>query len=148
MSTDADEEAPGATGRRSGRSRPAGPPDAAARPVEGGGFFPDLLRRGLTLGFTGLFMTEEAVRRALGDSVPRDVIEYVLEQSERTRQEFLERLSREFGRVLSALDPVEVAKRLLEGRSIEVTAQIRLVPEGDRKGVKVRKRHPKKDEEA
>jgi len=93
------------------------------------GFFPELLRRGLTLGFTGVFMTEEAVRRALGDSVPRDVIEFVLEQSERTRADFLDRLSREFGRVLNSLDPVEIAKRLLEGRTVEVSAQFRLVPE-------------------
>jgi hypothetical protein len=42
-------------------------------------------------------------------------------------------LSREFGRAISALDPVEVAKRLLEGRTIEVTAQFRLVPEKSKK---------------
>ncbi len=123
-----------------------GPPDSKARrprgPVaddeveeraeriaaEERGFFPDLLRRGLTLGFTGIFMTEEAVRRALGDAVPRDVLEFVLSQSERTRTEFLDRLSREFGRALAALDPAEVARRLLEGRTVEVTARVRLLP--------------------
>ena len=31
--------------------------------AEMSGFFPDLLRRGLTLGFTGFFLTEEAVRK-------------------------------------------------------------------------------------
>jgi hypothetical protein len=96
---------------------------------ESAGFFPDLLRRGLTLGFTGVFMTEEAVRRALGDSVPRDLIEYFVAQSERTRAELLDRLSREFGRVLSSLDPAEVARRLLEGRTVEVKASFRLVPD-------------------
>ena len=96
---------------------------------EAAGFLPDLLRKGLTLGFTGFFMTEEAIRRALGDSVPRDVIEFFLDQSEKTRKDLLDRLSREFGRALQALDPVEVARRLLEGRTIEVSAQIRLVPE-------------------
>lgn len=96
---------------------------------ESGGFFPDLLRRGLTLGFTGVFMTEEAVRRALGDSVPRDLIEYFVAQSDRTRAELLDRLSREFGRVLSSLDPAEVARRLLEGRTVEVKASFRLVPD-------------------
>jgi hypothetical protein len=92
------------------------------------GFFPDLVRRGLTLGFTGLFLTEEALRRALGDSLPRDWIEFVIAQSERTRAEFLDRLSREFARALTAVDPAEIARRLLEGRSIEVTARLRLVP--------------------
>lgn len=97
--------------------------------ADSAGFFPDLLRKGLTLGFTGFFMTEEAIRKALGDSVPRDVIEFVLEQSERTRGEFLDRLSLEFGRAVAAMDPVELARRLLDGRTVEVSARIRLVPE-------------------
>ena len=62
------------------------------------GFFPDLLRRGLTLGFTGFFLTEEAVRKALGESVPRDLMDFILSQSERTRAEFLDRISQEFAR--------------------------------------------------
>ncbi|MCP5057208.1 MAG: hypothetical protein GY937_10840 [bacterium] len=96
------------------------------------GFFPDLLRRGLSMGFTGLFMTEEAVRRALGDSVPRDVLEFFIAQSERTRTEMLERLSKEFGRTLEALDPVELARRLLDGATVEVSAKVRFVPDKDK----------------
>jgi hypothetical protein len=88
----------------------------------------------LTVGFTGFFLTEEALRKALGDSVPRDVIEFVLDQSQRMRVEFLDRISREFGRVLERVDPVEVARRLLEGRTVEVSARFRLVPEKKRKG--------------
>jgi hypothetical protein len=98
------------------------------------GFLPDLLRRGLTLGFTGFFLTEEAVRKALGESVPRDLMDFILAQSERTRAEFLDRISKEFARTLSTLDPVEVVKRLLEGRSIEVSATIRLVATDTAKG--------------
>jgi hypothetical protein len=98
------------------------------------GFFPDLLRRGLTLGFTGFFLTEEAVRKALGESVPRDLMDFILTESERTRGELLDRLSKEFARALSTLDPVELVKRLLEGRSIEVSAKIRLVPSDTAKG--------------
>jgi hypothetical protein len=92
------------------------------------GFLPDLLRRGLTLGFTGFFLTEEAVRKALGESVPRDLMDFILTQSERTRTEFLDRISKEFARTLSVVDPVELTKQLLEGNSIEVNATIRLVP--------------------
>ena len=113
------------------------------------GFFPDLLRRGLTLGFTGFFLTEEAVRKALGESVPRDLMDFILAQSERTRAEFLDRISKEFARTLSSLDPVEVVKRLLEGRSIEVSASFRLVPSDAAKGgrgVKLSVRGPEEPE--
>jgi hypothetical protein len=105
------------------RKRP-GRKDASA---DGGGLLPDLLKRGMTLGLTGFFMTEEALRRALGETAPREMIEFVVAQSEKTRAEFLDRVSREFGRALSAMDPVEVAKRLLEGRTVEISATIRFV---------------------
>jgi hypothetical protein len=101
----------------------------AAAGSDAGGFFPEALRRVLTVGFTGFFLTEEALRKALGDSVPRDVIEFLLDQSQRMRSEFLDRISREFGRVLDRVDPVELARRLLEGRTVEVSARFRLVPE-------------------
>jgi hypothetical protein len=110
---------------REPRGRSAGGSDA-------GGFLPEALRRVLTVGFTGFFLTEEALRKALGDSVPRDVIEFLLDQSQRMRSEFLDRLSREFGRVLDRVDPVELARRLLEGRTVEVSARFRLVPEKKR----------------
>ena len=97
------------------------------------GFFPELLRKGLSLGFTGFFMTEEAIRRAFGDSAPREVIDFVLAQSEKTRAELLDRLSREFGRTLQALDPVELARRLLDGRTIEISATVRFVSD-DKQG--------------
>ena len=109
------------------RSGPEAPDSEAPEGLEDEeirGFLPDLVRRGLTLGFTGLFLTEEAMRKALGDTVPRDWIEFVVSQSDRTRAELVERLSKEFGRVLSALDPVELLRRLFEGQTLEVTAKI------------------------
>lgn len=119
-------------GESEGGGAESAPPQGAS-----GGFLPELLRRGLTLGFTGVFLTEEAVRRALGETVPRDLMEFILEQSERTRREFVDRVSREFGRALGGLDPAELVRRLLEGRSIEVSARIRLVrdePDERRRG--------------
>jgi hypothetical protein len=57
----------------------------------------------------------------------------VLDQSQRMRSEFLDRVSRELGRVLERVDPVEVARRLLEGRTVEVSARFRLVPQRKRR---------------
>lgn len=145
----------GSPGGRTKQPRPAreepgeepAPSRRARATGESGGFLPDLIRRGITLGFTGVFLTEEALRKALGDSMPRDVLEFIFEQTERTRAEFLDRLSREFGRAVSALDPVEVAKRLLEGRSIEVTARFRLVPEPERGRARSRSEAGREDED-
>lgn len=93
----------------------------------GPGLLPELLRRVLGLGFSGFFMTEEALRRALGDTLPKDWIDFAVEQSERTRAEFLERFAGEMARTLENVDVLTVAERLLAGHRIEVKAQIRLV---------------------
>lgn len=96
---------------------------------EGGapsGGIPDLVRRALSAGFSGIFMTGEALREALGDSVPREWADFAADQSARTRSEFIERMSVEMGRAIEKTDWAVVLAALLEGRTIEVTAQIRL----------------------
>ena len=112
---------------RPGESREPDSEQESADP----GLLPELLRRGLALGFSGLFMTEGAVRRAFGDTVPRDWVDYVTEQGERTRKEFLERLSGEIARSLESLDVAEILDALMADRTIEVKAEIRLGRRGD-----------------
>jgi hypothetical protein len=89
---------------------------------------PELVRRVLSIGLSGFFLTEEAIRKALGDAVPRDWTDFVVSQSDRTRKEFLERLSFEIGQSLENIDIARVLTELLEGRTLEVNAEIRLTP--------------------
>ncbi len=91
---------------------------------------PELVRRVLSIGLSGFFLTEEAIRKALGDAVPRDWTDFVVAQSDRTRKEFLERLSFEIGQSLENIDIARVLTELLEGRTLEVNAEIRLTPKG------------------
>jgi len=95
------------------------------------GVLPDLLRKLMATGLSGLFTTEAAIRAALGDSVPREWVDFVAEQSERTRAELAQRLADEFGRVLEKVDLVELVEQLLEGRTVEVKAELRLGPRTD-----------------
>jgi hypothetical protein len=87
---------------------------------------PELMRRVVAAGLSGFFLTEEAIRKALGDTLPKDWSDFAVEQSERTRDELLERLSLEIGRTLENLDVAEVLSQLLAGSTIEVNAEIRL----------------------
>jgi hypothetical protein len=109
--------------QKRGSRRPGRAPDEEPG---GAGGLPDLLRRGLALGLSGLFLTEEAVRKAFGDTVPRDWMDFVTEQSARTRSEFLERLSAELARVLESVDLVQLLDAVVTGRTIEVKAEIRI----------------------
>jgi hypothetical protein len=101
---------------------------------EGGGLFPglpDMARRALAFGLSGFFFTEETFRKALGDTLPKDWQDFAIEQSERTRKEFLERLTFEIAQSIEKIDVARVLDQLLEGRTIEVKAQLRL---GKREG--------------
>lgn len=106
-----------ATGRKGGqRTRGGG---------DGAGALPELLRRAAALGLSGLFTTEEAIRKALGDSLPQEWVDFAAVQGDRTRAELLDRLVSEFGRVLENLDAAKLLGQLLDGRTVEVSAQIR-----------------------
>ncbi len=122
-------------GRRAGRSgEGASPPDDAdAAPLRSPGegedrssVLPELARRALSLGLSGFFLTEETLRRALGETLPRDWVDFATEQSERARSEFIEKLARELAGTLESLDLAELLERFLAGKTIEVDARIRI----------------------
>jgi hypothetical protein len=87
---------------------------------------PDMFRRVLTMGLSGFFLGETAVRKALGDTVPKEWTDFAAEQSERTRGEFIERLTFEVARSLESVDLASVLQQMLEGRTLEIKAEIRL----------------------
>ena len=123
------------------RWKESSPSDKARGSREGGapsGVIPDLVRRALAAGFSGIFMTGEALRDALGDSVPREWADFAADQSARTRSEFIERMSVEMGRAIEKIDWAIVLAALLEGRTLEVTAQIRLGKKGTASGSSLR----------
>ena len=87
---------------------------------------PDLVRKAVGLGFSGFFLTEEVIRKALGDTIPKDWTDFAVDQSERTRRDFLERLSFEIAQSLEKVDVAAVLQELLQGRTLEIRAEIRL----------------------
>lgn len=114
--------------RGSEKDRPVGGAGSDLSDDTGGRFpaIPELMRRALSLGFSGFFLTEEAIRKALGDTLPREWTDFAVEQSDRTRREFLERLSYELAQSLEKVDVAAILRELLEGRTLEVKAEIRL----------------------
>ena len=101
---------------------------------------PELMRRAIALGLTGFFSTEEAVRRAIGDTVPKDWTDYISESSDRTRSDFLDRLSREIAKTLKDIDLAAVLQELLEGRTLKVNAEFKLSDDlktGDKADIRI-----------
>ena len=93
---------------------------------DAGGLFPDMARRALAFGLSGFFLTEETIRKAVGETLPKDWQDFVVGQSERTRKEVMERFSAEMAQTLEKIDVAEVLDELLAGRTVEVKATFRL----------------------
>jgi len=111
----------------------------ANEPKSGSGAEPtgpvaDWVRRFTALGLSGFFSTEGAIRKAFGDTVPQDWVDFLTEQSDRSRQEFFDRLATEMGRIVENMDPEDVLDRLFTGRSIEIEAKVRIGPREGRSG--------------
>jgi hypothetical protein len=122
--------------RQGKRSESLGGGDDANAATGAGSLYgiPELMRRAISMGLSGFFFTEEAIRKALGDAMPKDLQDFAIEQSNRTRADFLERLSYEIGRTLEQVDVAAVLAQLLQGRTLEVSARIRLLDEGEGHG--------------
>jgi hypothetical protein len=120
-----DDERPGAGDpERPRREAPPGGPGSAPPTV-----LPEGVRRLIALGLSGVFSTQESLRQVVGDALPREWVDYVAGQSERTRAEFLERLAGELARSIESIDLARVMQQALEGRTLEVHARIRMLPD-------------------
>lgn len=118
---------PGETGRDPGRAGQARRPGALE------GVFQEIVRRAASLGFSSLFLTEEAIRNALNDTVPQEWAEYLSDQSSTVRTELIDRVAAEVGEWLRQSDPEELARRIVQAMleeyeftlKIDVTARPR-----------------------
>jgi len=124
----------------SDRWKESDPKDEAPESTGASPGMPEFVRRALTAGFSGFFLTGEALREALGDSLPKEWADYASEQSTRARSEFIERLSVEMGRAVEGIDWTEVLSKLFAGHTLEVNARVRLVEtdEEGRPGLRVK----------
>jgi len=92
---------------------------------------PDFVRRALELGFASFFTTEQTIRRAVGETIPKDWIDFVSAQSDRTRKEMTDAIVSEAARSIERIDLMDTLDGLFSGRTIEINAKIRLAPRDD-----------------
>lgn len=91
----------------------------------------EAIRRTAQVGFSSFFATEDAVRRAFSEAVPRDWVDYANRQSTELRSEMIERMSGEFGAWLRTIDLAQVMGKLLAENDVELRVSI----SGGRRGV-------------
>lgn len=109
--------------------------------LRGSGFVPDIVRRAVLTGVGALFMTEEGIRKSVGDlRLPKDALAFLMSQAERTRAEVARVVTQEVRRFLESETLRREISKLFTGVTLEVNATLQLKPGGDR-AVKARLRH-------
>jgi hypothetical protein len=90
------------------------------------GAISDMMKKALFAGIGAVFMTEESIRGYLTEAkFPRDIRNYLLQNTERLRAELFAYISKELGQVLRRSDLPKVLQAFLENHTIEVDARIR-----------------------
>jgi hypothetical protein len=93
------------------------------------GFVPEFVRKVAVAGLGALFMTEDGIRSLSGQlKLPKEVLGLILSQAEKTKGDIGRVVSEELRRFLQSEKLREEFLKLLSGMTVEVTAQIRLVP--------------------
>jgi hypothetical protein len=98
------------------------------------GFVPEFVRKVAVAGLGAIFMTEEGIRSLAGQlKLPKEVLGFILSQAEKTKDEVGRVLTDELRRFLQSEKLREEFLKLLSGMTLDVRAQIRLVPADEEK---------------
>lgn len=94
------------------------------------GFVPEFVKKVAVAGLGAIFMTEEGIRSLAGQlKLPKEVLGFILAQAEKTKGEVGRVVSDEVRRFLQSEKLREEFLKLLTGMTVEVKAEIRLVPD-------------------
>ncbi|ADO72132.1 hypothetical protein [Stigmatella aurantiaca] len=97
------------------------------------GFVPEFVRKAAVAGLGAIFMTEEGIRSLAGQlKLPKEMLGHIVSQAEKTKDEIGRVLTEEIRRFLQSEKLREEFLKLISGMTLEVKAQIRLVPSDEK----------------
>jgi hypothetical protein len=100
--------------------------------ARGPGLVPEFVRKMAVAGLGAIFMTEEGLRSLASQlKLPKEALGFVLSQAEKTKDDISRIISEEVRRFLQSETLRDEFLKLLSGMTIEVKAQIRLMPPGE-----------------
>ncbi len=95
----------------------------------------DLVRKVLTVGVGAAFLTEESLRALVSEfKLPKEVLAGILESANKTKNEFLQNLSREaLAKISDRFDPAALVEEFLGRNDIEFTVKMSFKPKDSKK---------------
>jgi hypothetical protein len=94
------------------------------------GFVPDFVRRMAWAGLGAVFMSEEGVRRVASQlKLPKEALGLLLHQAEKTKDDIGRLVSEEVRKFLQSDRLRDELLKVIAGMTIEVRAEVKLVPD-------------------
>lgn len=91
------------------------------------GLLGETLKKVFTAGVSAAFMTEESVRAYLAElKLPKEVLNLLLQQANRSKEEITQRVSKEIVGIIEKIDFVKEASRFAETHRFKITAEIEI----------------------
>lgn len=85
----------------------------------------DFIKKGISTGVKSVLLTEEGVRNALGDLMPREISATVKAHLEGLKKELYTTVVNEFSHFLEHVDISTELKKALSGMKVEIRTEIR-----------------------
>lgn len=98
----------------------------------------DTIKKILATGVAAAFVTEESLRRMVTDlHLPKETLALLLQGAARSKEELMNRVSREVIAIISKIDFVKEASRFVEEHKFRIVAEVEVLrKEGSKDGAK------------
>jgi hypothetical protein len=95
---------------------------------EKGSNLSETLKKLLSTGLGAAFLTEDVIRSYLQDvKLPKDVLNLLLQQAGRSKEDLMNRIGNETIRMISKIDFVKEASRFVENHKFKISAEVEVL---------------------
>ena len=88
----------------------------------------DTIKKLMTAGISAAFMTEESIRGFVSDlKLPKETLNILLQGASKSKDELMNRVSREVIHIISKIDFVKEASRFVEEHKFKISAEVEVI---------------------
>ena len=91
-------------------------------------FLPEIIKKAVVAGLKSVIGTEEGVRSLASAAIPRDALNYLLQQIDNSKNEILRIVSREIRVFLEQVNIGSEIQKILTSLTFEIKTEIRFTP--------------------
>lgn len=94
----------------------------------GGPFIGEAVKKLVTAGISAAFMTEESIRGFVSElKLPKETLNLLLQGASKSKEELMNRVSRELIGMVNKIDLVKEVSRFMEEHKFKVSAEIEII---------------------